>query len=229
MLAYASYMWYHPLCVQLIAGICSLCAQDTSDAGCIDPGPSGILPLFLLRYVNRYFLCPVSDGELQPALIEDIKLSKITETVALLAEPIVKKYDCELWNIEFVTEAGNKYLRVYIDRPEGISIDHCEAVSRDLDPVLDEHDDLFPGSYTFEVSSAGVERLLRGPTDFFRFENRYVEVKLYKSKNGKKTYLGNLACWNEDKVELIIFEQLHSFDKAEVASVRLRLDPDISI
>ena len=150
-------------------------------------------------------------------------MSKITDIVTALAEPIVQKQGCELWNVEYVKEAGEWYLRVYIDRPDGISIDLCEAVSRDLDPILDEREDLIPGSYTFEVSSAGAERWLRGPSDFERFSQSFVEVKLYKSKNGQKAYQGTLAGWDDSGVRLDISGETHSFAKSEVAGVRLRL------
>ena len=113
----------------------------------------------------------------------DKDMGKIIDKVTELALPVVEKNDCELWGIEYVKEAGIRYLRIFIDRVDGVSINHCEAVSKELDPLLDEYDDLFPESYTFEVSSAGVERQLRGPKDFKRFEGHYVEVKLYKAKN----------------------------------------------
>ena len=151
-------------------------------------------------------------------------MSKIIDAVTEIADPIVQKHGCELWNVEYVKEAGEWYLRIFIDRPDGISIDHCEAVSRDLDPILDEREDIMPGSYTFEVSSAGAERWLRGPSDFERFSGRLVEVKLYKSKNGQKTYLGNLAAWHDAGVEIDISGQRHSFGKSEVAGVRLRIN-----
>ena len=150
-------------------------------------------------------------------------MSKITDAVTALAEPIAQKHGCELWSVTYVKEAGEWYLRVCIDRTEGISIEHCEAVSRDLDPILDEHEDLIPGSYTFEVSSAGAERWLRGPSDFERFSGRFAEVKLYKSKNGQKVFQGNLAGWDDSGVKLDISGETQFFDKAEVAGVRLRL------
>jgi len=150
-------------------------------------------------------------------------LSKVIDAVTELAAPIVEKNGCELWEVEYVKEAGGWYLRIYIDRPEGISISDCEAVSRELDPILDEHEDLIPGSYTFEVSSAGVERRLRRPSDFERFEGHLVEVKLYKSKNGQKVFLGNLVGWINDGVEIDISGKLQRFEKAEIANVRLRI------
>ena len=150
-------------------------------------------------------------------------MSKVIDAVTELAAPIVEKNGCELWEVEYVKEAGGWYLRIYIDRPEGISISDCEAVSRELDPILDEHEDLIPGSYTFEVSSAGVERRLRRPSDFERFEGHLVEVKLYKSKNGQKVFLGNLVGWINDGVEIDISGKLQRFEKAEIANVRLRI------
>ena len=150
-------------------------------------------------------------------------MSKIIDAVTALAEPIVRKNGCELWAVEYAKEAGDWYLRIYIDRSEGISISHCEAVSRELDPILDEREDLIPGSYTFEVSSAGAERWLRGPSDFERFSGRFVEVKLYKAKDGQKSYFGNLASWDDSGVSIDSLGNLLSFDKSEIAGVRLRL------
>ena len=150
-------------------------------------------------------------------------MSRIIDTVKALAQPIIEKNGCELWNIEYVKEAGGWYLRIFIDRPEGISIDLCEAVSRELDPLLDEYEDLIPDSYTFEVSSAGVERKLRGPSDFERFSGSFVEVRLYKAKNGSKKYLGELAAWSENGLELDAAGQRFSFTKDEVTGVWLKL------
>ena len=150
-------------------------------------------------------------------------MNKVIDIVTALVRPIVQKHDCELWDVEYVKEAGEWYLRVYIDHPDGVSISQCESVSRELDPILDERDDLIPSSYTFEVSSAGVERRLRGPSDFARFSGHMVEVKLYKSKNGRKSFLGSLASWNDSGIELDVSGQRQSFEKSEVANVRLRM------
>ena len=150
-------------------------------------------------------------------------MSKITDAVTLIAAPVAARNGCELWDVEYVKEAGGWYLRVYIDRPDGVSIDHCEAVSKELDPILDEHEDMIPGSYTFEVSSAGAERHLRRDSDFEQFIGHYVEVKLYKPKNGQKVFLGNLAAYRDGTVEIDQAGQRLSFEKSEIASVRLRL------
>jgi len=150
-------------------------------------------------------------------------MSKISEAVTALASPIVEKQGCELWDVEYVKEAGGWYLRIYIDRPDGVSIHHCEAVSRELDPILDDREDLIPGSYTFEVSSAGAERRLRRPSDFERFKGHLVEVKLYKPRNGQKTFLGNLLGCADGTVKIDVAGQRSSFEKSEIASVRLKL------
>jgi len=150
-------------------------------------------------------------------------MSKITEAVTALAIPATEKHGCELWDVEYVKEAGSWFLRVYIDRPDGVSIDHCEAVSRELDPILDEREELIPGSYTFEVSSAGAERRLRRPSDFERFMGRLVEIRLYKPKNGQKTFLGILLSYSGGAVELDVAGKRHSFEKSEIANARLRI------
>ena len=150
-------------------------------------------------------------------------MSKIIDAVTALAGPIVEKNECELWDVEYVKEAGGWYLRIYIDRTDGVSIGHCEAVSRELDPVLDECEDIIPGSYTFEVSSAGAERRLRRSSDFERFSGHLVEIKLYKSKNGQKTFLGNLVGEEDGNVEIDVAGERQVFKKAEIANVRLRI------
>ena len=151
-------------------------------------------------------------------------MSKITDAVSILALPIVEKNDCELWEIEYVKEPGGWVLRIFIDRPEGVSITHCEAISRELDPILDENEDIIPNSYTFEVSSAGAERQLKRPSDFERFMGNLIEVKLYKAKDGTKIFLGDLVGYSKDGgIEIDILGQRHIFQLAEVANVRLRI------
>lgn len=150
-------------------------------------------------------------------------MSKITERVWQLAEPIVKEQGCELWDVEYVKEAGGWYLRLYIDRDEGVSIEDCEAVSRAFDPILDEEDPI-PTSYVFEVSSAGAERQLKRPSDFEKFMGSLVEVKLYKPSDGSKVWVGNLAGYEDGAVEIDAHGAAKRFEKADVAGVRLRIE-----
>ncbi|MDR0905968.1 MAG: ribosome maturation factor RimP [Oscillospiraceae bacterium] len=151
-------------------------------------------------------------------------MSKIIDTVTDLAKPILAPLGLELWDAEFVKEAGYYYLRVYIDSAKGVSIEDCETVSRALDPKLDEYDALFPeAGYTFEVSSAGAERKLTRPGDFERFLDSLVELKTYKPKNGKREHIGTLKAYNDGDVTLDIKGETFEFTKAEVANVRLRI------
>ena len=149
-------------------------------------------------------------------------MSKLIDKVAAAAEPVVQKNGCRLWDVEYVKEAGTWYLRVYIDRDGGVSIDQCEAVSRELDPILDEMD-VIPGAYTFEVSSAGAERQLKRPSDFQQFMGSLVEVKLYRAKNGAKEFVGELTGYDDGRVSVSIGGNEITFEKSEVASVRLRI------
>ena len=151
-------------------------------------------------------------------------MSKITDIVTALAEPICNSLGFELWDVEYVREAGTWYLRVYIDKDGGVSINDCEAVSQALDPILDEKDPI-PESYTFEVSSAGVERALRRASDYERFIGSYASVKLYTSKNGSKEHLGYIVSYNDGDVTIRYKDGSNvTFLKNEIAGVRLRLE-----
>ena len=150
-------------------------------------------------------------------------MSKVTERVQALAEPVAAEYGCELWDVEYVREAGAWYLRLYIDKPGGVSIDDCEAVSRALDPVLDEADPI-PTSYIFEVSSAGAERVLKRPRDFERFAGEEVEVRHYQPVQGRKSHVGALVSRAEDgAVAIDCAGERLVFPAAQVAQVRLHL------
>ena len=118
-------------------------------------------------------------------------MSKLTDKIAELARPVVEQEGCSLWDVEYLKEAGTRYLRVYIDKPEGVNIDDCERISRRLDAMLDEADPI-PESYVFEVGSAGIERELKRPSDFEAFLGSEVELRLYQPVNGQKSFVGTL-------------------------------------
>lgn len=147
-------------------------------------------------------------------------MSKITDTVLALAQPVVEAEGCEIWDVEYVKEAGAWYLRVYIDKAGGVSIDDCEAVSRALDPVLDEADPI-PTSYIFEVSSAGVERELKRPRGFEKFLGSQVEVRHYQPVEGAKAHTGTLRGYADGAVTIEINGAEKTYQKAQVAQVRL--------
>ena len=148
---------------------------------------------------------------------------KITEQVWQFAEPLVEANGCSLWDVEYVREGGEWFLRLYIDKEGGVDIDDCEAVSCAVDPVLDEKDPI-PESYRFEVCSAGLERALKRPSDFARFMNSPVQVKLYRPRDGQKEFAGILTGYDDGRVTIAAAGKELTFDKPEVALVRLRVE-----
>ena len=149
-------------------------------------------------------------------------MNKIEKIVYDLAFPVVEEAGLELWDVEYVTEAGQRYLRIYLDGPNGIDLDDCERVSRILDPILDEKDPV-PDSYIFEVGSAGCERQLKRPSDFERFLGSLVEVKLYSAVEGAKQWVGTLLGYEDGDV-IINAGREYRFTNKQVASVRLRVE-----
>ncbi len=129
----------------------------------------------------------------------DTALSKITESVERLAAPIAERLGLEIWDIEYVKEAGENYLRIYIDRENGVDIDDCEAMSRAIDPELDRVDPI-PDSYILEVSSAGIERVLKRQSDFDRFVGSDVLLRFFKPINGAKEVVGKLLGLKDDLI-----------------------------
>ena len=148
---------------------------------------------------------------------------KVTEQVRQLAEPVVAAQGCSLWDVEYVREGSTWFLRIYIDKDGGVDIDDCEAISRALDPMLDEADPI-PDSYTFEVCSAGLERTLKQPEHFAQFIGAEVAVRLYRPRDGAKEFAGTLTDYRDGNVTVTVGACPITFPKAEVAQVRLRVD-----
>ena len=146
----------------------------------------------------------------------------IAGLVSEIALPLAKEFGYDLWDVEYVKEAGSRYLRVYIDKPDGVSIQDCEDFSRALDPILDEADPI-PDSYIFEVSSAGAERQLKRPGDFARFLGAQVEVRLYQPVDGSKVHIGTLEQYDNGDVTVSDGKTRRVFQKSAIAQVRLHL------
>ncbi len=147
-------------------------------------------------------------------------MAKVTDVVQALALPIVEGCGCTLWDVEYVKEAGIWYLRLYIDKPGGVSIDDCEAVSRPVSDALDQADPI-EGSYTFEVSSAGADRVLKRPEHFQACMGREVEVKLYRAQDGRKDWMGALTGYGDGAITITASTGERTFEKRDVAQVRL--------
>ena len=147
---------------------------------------------------------------------------KITERVRAFAEPVVEAHGCSLWDVEYVREGGEWFLRLYIDKDGGVNINDCEAISRAVDPILDQEDPI-ETSYRFEVCSAGLERQLKRPSDFERYLGADVLVKLYRPKNGVKEYPCVLTGYENGDITVSYAGQTLTFTGSEVALVRLRV------
>ena len=145
-------------------------------------------------------------------------MSKITEKVEAMAGPVVKDEGCELWSVEYVREAGTWYLRVFIDKEGGVGSDDCERISRRLDPMLDEADPI-PNSYVFEVSSAGIERELKRPSDFEKYMGHEVELKFYRPVEGAKSVIGFLTGYADGNVSV----DDRVYEKSQIAQVKLHI------
>ncbi len=155
--------------------------------------------------------------------VRGVILNKLTDVILALSAPVAEKLGLEIWDVEFVKEGGERYLRVYIDKTCGVSIDDCEAFSRAFDKVLDAEDPIAE-SYVFEVSSAGLERKLYRPSDFEKYMGESVCVKTFAPKDGKKEFVGKLSGYNDGDVTIECDGALQEFAKKEVASVRLYVE-----
>ena len=148
---------------------------------------------------------------------------KVTDVVTQFAQPIVEQAGCSMWDVEYVREGAERFLRIYIDKDGGVDIDDCEKIHRAIDPILDEKDPIAE-SYHFEVCSAGIERALKRPGDFARFMGSPVLVKLYRPRNGLKEIPGALRGYEDGKVTVEAGKETITFEKSEVALVRLRVE-----
>lgn len=134
--------------------------------------------------------------------------------------PIIDKNNYELVETEFVKEGANYYLRLYIDKEGGFSINDCETVSRYLEQKLEE-DDFIDKAYILEVSSPGIDRVLKKDSEYIKYKGRIVDIKLYKPIDKVKEFQGELIGLIEDKIVINQDNKEISFDKKDVAICRL--------
>ena len=138
-----------------------------------------------------------------------------------LLMPIMEEYNFELVDVEYVKEVGNWYLRAYIDKEGGITVDDCEIVSRRMSDLLDEHD-YIPDAYIFEVSSPGLGRQLKKDKDFTRSLGEEVEIKLYKAINKQKEFAGFLKDFNKDSLTIELDNgEIMEIERTNIAIVKL--------
>ncbi len=145
------------------------------------------------------------------------------KTEELLA-PIVEEYQFELVDVEYVKEGGNWYLRAYIDKEGGITVDDCEIVSRRMSDLLDEKD-YIEESYIFEVSSPGLGRPLKKEKDYKRSLGQRLEIRTYRAINKEKEFYGILKSYDSAAVTIELDDGKEmTFAKSEIALIRLAFD-----
>ena len=138
--------------------------------------------------------------------------------------PLMEESRFELVDVEYVKETGNWYLRAYIDKEGGFTVDDCETVSRRLRDWLDK-EDFIEDSYILEVSSPGLGRPLKKEKDFVRNKGKEVDIKLYKAIDRQKDFTGILTDFDKDTVTITMGDgETVVFDKADIALIRLSFD-----
>lgn len=158
---------------------------------------------------------------------DGVKMSKREEyenrTEEILT-PIVEEHHFELVDVEYVKEGSNWYLRAYIDKEGGITVDDCEVVSRELGEILDR-EDYVEGAYILEVSSPGLGRPLKKEKDFQRSLGEKVEIKLYRPIQKQKEFLGILKAYDKDSVTLFMEDESEmKIERNDIALIRLAFD-----
>ena len=134
--------------------------------------------------------------------------------------PILDDKGFDLWDVEYVKEGSEYYLRAYIDKPDGISIDDCVDVSRLLSDKLDE-ENFIPDAYILEVSSPGLFRTLKKDRELSRSIGRTVAVKLYKAIEKEKEFKGVLKSFSDESIEIETEEKTLEFNRNDIASIKL--------
>lgn len=141
-----------------------------------------------------------------------------------LLKPIMEEYQFELVDVEYVKEGSNWYLRAYIDKEGGITVDDCELVSRRMSNLLDEQD-YIEESYIFEVSSPGLGRPLKKEKDYLRSIGKEVEIHTYRAVNKEKEFYGVLKAYDDKTVTIELDDGAEqTFAKSEIALIRLAFD-----
>jgi hypothetical protein len=151
-----------------------------------------------------------------------MKRDAVEEFVSGVVESIIESTELELVDVEYVHER-EWYLRVFLDKVGGIDLDDCQMVSEQLSQVLDEKDPI-KENYLLEVSSPGLDRVLKKDKDFVRYHGRDVDIQLFKPIDGKKQYTGALQGFSEEAITIQVQEETISIERAAIAQIRLHLD-----
>lgn len=147
-------------------------------------------------------------------------MASIEEKVENLVKPIIENIGYELYDIEYAKEGKDYYLRIFIDKPEGITIDDCEKVNDAIKDKLDE-EDYIKQQYFLEVSSPGIERILRKDKHLEQNIGKEISINLFKKdKEGKKEYQGILMSYNTDTIEIEINEKMKEVERKNISKIK---------
>lgn len=147
----------------------------------------------------------------------------VAEKVTDAIRPTIEEANLELVDVEYVKEGGNWYLRVFIDKPGGVDLDDCQAVSGKIDTILDELDPV-PQAYFLEVSSPGLERPLKKPEDFHRFNGHLVHITTFAPVDGSKSFTGKLLDYTDEGIHLDVKGKQVVLPLKQVAASRLAVE-----
>lgn len=149
-----------------------------------------------------------------------MKNSFTLDKIAEIVEPMINSLNCELYHIEYVKEAGEYYLRIYIDHEGGVTLDDCEKISRKVSDFLDEEDPI-EEEYILEVSSPGIDRTLFTDKHLLKYKENNIKIKLTNSYNGKKVYEGLLDNFTEDDISIRTKDEVVNIPRLKIKTVNL--------
>ncbi len=152
-----------------------------------------------------------------------MKKNEIEKRTEELLLPIAEANGVSIYDVEYVKEAGEWYLRAYIDKPEGVNINDCVNVNHALSDALDA-EDYIEEAYTLEVSSPGLGRQLKKDRHLENSLGKEVELKLYKPRDGVKEFAGTLKSFNDSEVTVTINDKDETFIRKEISVIKLALD-----
>ncbi len=148
---------------------------------------------------------------------------KLTDKIFDIVEPMVTALGYELYEVEYQKEFDNWVLTLYIDHPDGVSLDDCELVSNAVDPVLDAADPI-EQAYYLSVSSLGIDRPLKTDKDYKRNIGKVMDVKLYAPLNGKKEFSGTLTAFDEETYTIELKSGSETIERKKTALIRPHID-----
>ncbi len=148
----------------------------------------------------------------------------IAERVEALVTPCITELGYRVWDVEYVKEGAEWYLRITLDSDNGIDIDDCEKVSRAINPIIDEADPI-EDFYYLEVSSPGLERVLRKPEHFAASIGEEIEIRLFApDENKKKAYSGTLVAYTEEELTVDVAGEILKMPNGKISKVQTVFD-----